>query len=102
MRHQGRINEWRDDRGFGFIEPNDGGLKVYLHVSSMTGHQRRPAVGDLVAYEVETDHKGRPLAKTASFIGARSEIRDRRRIGVLAAGAALALAFVAYVAYANF
>lgn len=100
MRYQGRINEWKDERGFGFIAPNSGGAKVYLHVSSMTDRQRRPAVGDLVTYELSTDHKGRPQAVTATFIRDRSLIHPRRPIRFLGvAVGALALGFAAYVAY---
>lgn len=100
MRYQGRINEWKDQRGFGFIAPNGGGAKVYLHISSMTHHQRRPAVGDLVTYELSTDHKGRPQAITASLIRDRRQFHPLRASSFLAvAVGALALAFVVYVAY---
>ena len=30
MRYAGKLIEWNDDRGFGFIEPTQGGDKVFL------------------------------------------------------------------------
>jgi cold shock CspA family protein len=46
MRYQGRIGEWKDDRGFGFITPNGGGPRVFLHISSpgtLTASSSNPA-----------------------------------------------------------
>jgi cold shock CspA family protein len=60
MRYQGRISEWKDDRGFGFVLPNGGGAKVFIHISSFSRRDRRPAVGSLVTYEIVTDDDGRP------------------------------------------
>jgi cold shock CspA family protein len=103
MRFQGRVSEWKDHRGFGFIAPNGGGARVFLHISSFSDRMRRPDVGDLVTYELSTDHKGRPQASAARFIGGLQQSRHRPRIGVLTvAGGALVLAFVAYVAYVRF
>jgi len=42
---QGKITNWKDDRGFGFITPNGGGELVFLHVSSLTNRQRRSRRG---------------------------------------------------------
>lgn len=33
MRDQGRLVEWFDDKGFGFIQPNDASKgRVFLHI----------------------------------------------------------------------
>jgi cold shock CspA family protein len=100
MRLQGRVAEWMDDRGYGFIVPNGGGSKLFVHISSFIGHQRRPTVGNLVTYELSTDSKGRPQAKAARFVTDRVEKHNRPPLGLTAVlGGALLLAFVAYVAY---
>ena len=78
MRFQGRVSEWKDDRGFGFIAPNGGGSRLFLHISSFSDRQRRPAVGDLVTYEVSTDGKGRPQATAACFIGGQRQTHHRQ------------------------
>lgn len=71
MRYQGRITTWKDDKGFGFITPNGGGEKVFLHISSFSNRQRRPEGNELVTYELSVDGKGRPQAKSAAFVGER-------------------------------
>ena len=43
MRHEGRLTEWNDAKGFGFIAPVTGGPRVFVHVSEFP-RGRRPAV----------------------------------------------------------
>ena len=67
MRHQGRITEWRDDQGFGFITPNGGGERIFLHVKAFKPGSRRPTTGQWVNFERSVDDKGRPRAHSARF-----------------------------------
>ncbi len=69
MRYQGRITTWTDDKGFGFITPNGGGEKVFVHISSFSNRQRRPKGNELVTYELKVDGKGRAQANTVAFVG---------------------------------
>ena len=48
MRYQGRITQWHDDKGYGFITPNGGGSSVFMHISSLAPNQRRPRGEELV------------------------------------------------------
>ena len=52
---QGQLIKWQDDRGFGFIQPTDGGRDVFLHISDLRKGSRRPQVGDTIYYRVTTD-----------------------------------------------
>lgn len=68
MRHQGRLTDWNDERGFGFITPLGGGATVFAHVSEFPREQRRPIVTDLVTYVLDTDERGRPRAADVEFL----------------------------------
>ena len=61
----GVLTEWNDQRGFGFITPDDGGQKVFLHVKSLAASARRPVLGDLFFYKLSKDDRGRPRAEEA-------------------------------------
>lgn len=68
MRHQGRLTEWNDDRGFGFITPLDGGPRVFVHVSEFPRDKRRPVAMDLVTFSMGKDQQGRPCAQEVLFL----------------------------------
>ena len=61
----GILTEWDDERGFGFITPEDGSGKVFLHIESLLPSARRPTVGELFFYQLTTDEKGRLRAEKA-------------------------------------
>lgn len=33
MKLQGQVVNWNDDKGFGFVEPNGGGDRAFVHKS---------------------------------------------------------------------
>lgn len=68
MRFQGRITEWRDDRGYGFITPNGGGDRVFIHVKDLASFGRRPAGNELVNYQLVADGKGRLRAEKIEYV----------------------------------
>ncbi len=65
-RYQGRISDWKDDKGFGFVSPVGGGHRAFVHIRAIVG-QRRPVEGSLVTYAVETDAQGRLRATNVQF-----------------------------------
>ena len=62
MRGKGRITEWNDLRGFGFISPLKGGRRVFVHVSAFPPGSRRPTEGEFVSYSIGADERGRECA----------------------------------------
>ncbi|MFV8781005.1 DUF1294 domain-containing protein [Microbulbifer sp. SA54] len=68
-RSKGRIVNWNDDKGFGFVEPMAGGKQVFVHIKAFHNRQRRPNVGDTVIYRVSTDKGGRTRAIDAVYAG---------------------------------
>ena len=71
MRHQGKITDWKDGQGFGFITPNGGGKQVFVHIKSFASRQRRPLGNEMVTYELKTDARGRAQAESVAFAGER-------------------------------
>ncbi|HHP7244860.1 MAG TPA: cold shock domain-containing protein [Elainellaceae cyanobacterium] len=67
--HKGQLTTWKDDRGFGFIKPNDGGREVFLHISALKRSGRRPKVGDIIVYERVTQPDGKVRAERALIQG---------------------------------
>ncbi len=71
MRFKGRITQWKDDKGFGFIAPAEGGAQVFVHINDLQRRNRRPAVGDIVTYESVRASDGRVRATNVVFSGER-------------------------------
>ena len=70
MRFKGKISEWNDDRGFGFISPAEGGPAVFCHIKAFTERTIRPEPGKIVTYELSKDERGRPRATLIRYSGA--------------------------------
>ncbi|WP_413043731.1 DUF1294 domain-containing protein [Pseudomonas sp. YJ42] len=58
MELRGQLKSWDDQKGFGFIRPDNGGNEVFAHISVMRG-ARRPVQGDRVRYGTDRDREGR-------------------------------------------
>jgi cold shock CspA family protein len=69
MPQKGKLTTWKDDRGFGFIRPDEGGKEVFLHVSEVQGLSRRPRLGDIVSYEPSLESDGKVRATQVSIQG---------------------------------
>jgi uncharacterized membrane protein YsdA (DUF1294 family)/cold shock CspA family protein len=60
----GKIVRWEEERGFGFIAPDDGGGQVFVHLNQISG-RRSPCVGEEIAFQMGKDQEGRPCAASA-------------------------------------
>jgi len=102
MRYQGKITNWKEDQGYGFIAPNGGGKQVFVHIKSFSNRKRRPAGNEIVTYELKRDAKGRAQAANVAFVGARTVGTFAPRRGTVSLSlAVLFLAFVAASVYAR-
>lgn len=94
MRNQGTLTSWNDEKGFGFITPDDASRQVFVHINSFSNRRRRPELNQAVNYTLSSDSKGRPCAASVSFAD------ERRKSGI--GSFVIALLFLAAVAVVSF
>ena len=71
MRDQGRLVEWNDEKGYGFIQPNDANkARVFLHIKDFSRPGPRPIVGCALDYQVAIDGQGRYRATQVLYLKA--------------------------------
>ena len=68
MRFDGMLKTWNDERGFGFIQPTNGGQEVFVHIKSFTSGSGRPALNLNVTFEVEQTAEGKKRAKNVLLV----------------------------------
>lgn len=60
--NKGTVKFFNDEKGYGFITPEDGSKDVFVH---KTGTTTRINEGDQVSYEIEDGQKGPSAVKVA-------------------------------------
>jgi len=104
MRLQGRIIEWNDERGFGFVVQNGASARMFIHVSAFRKKGYRPLLGSLVTYEIRRDDRGRLHAATAELVVVKSSKQSSSGAfssAVVGLALLLMLGYVAYVRLSN-
>ena len=80
----GTVVIWKDDRGFGFIQPSRGG-RIFVNINDFAQGLARPVVGDEVRFRIQIDPNGKPRAVSVSPVGMTAltapipRVRFRRR-----------------------
>jgi uncharacterized membrane protein YsdA (DUF1294 family)/cold shock CspA family protein len=72
-RRKGQLMVRKDDRGFGFIKPDEGGQEVFVHITAFKDVNRRPQVGDVIHYQLAVGENGKVRACNAFIEGATSQ-----------------------------
>jgi cold shock CspA family protein len=67
MDQQGRLTQWNDAKGFGFITSLSMGPRIFVHISQFEQRNRRPCLNDLLTYVIGTDEQGRLSAKKVRY-----------------------------------
>lgn len=78
-RFEGVIKSWNDDRGFGFIEPTQGGDEIFVHVKAFSRRAGRPQVDQRVSFEVELGPQGKKRARQVEVVQAAPPAARPRR-----------------------
>lgn len=68
MRFPGTLQSWNDERGFGFIEPAEGGEVVFVHIKAFRRLTGRPQPGQPVTFEVELGPQGKKRAARVDLV----------------------------------
>lgn len=71
---KGVLFKWNDERGFGFILPENCSEDIFIHISAFGKIARRPKEGDIIYYYVKTasNKKSKYSAYNASIEGVKS------------------------------
>ena len=65
----GTVKWFNATKGYGFIQPDNGGKDIYLHVSALErAGLREIADGQKVTYELESGRDGRTSAGSISLV----------------------------------
>ncbi len=67
--NKGKLVRWIDEKGFGFIKPENGKDDVFIHISALKGMNRKPSIGNLIHYKISTDSNGKVRAVNAKIDG---------------------------------
>jgi uncharacterized membrane protein YsdA (DUF1294 family)/cold shock CspA family protein len=68
MRLKGKLASWNHDKRFGFITPDDGGRRLFVHITALRNRQNKPNINQPVSYNLSQDKQGRPCAANVSRV----------------------------------
>ncbi len=79
MRFDGIIKSWNDERGFGFIEPAQGGSEIFVHIKAFNGLRERPQINQRVSFQVELGPQGKKRAINAEVVYPKRPVATLQR-----------------------
>jgi len=97
--YKGKMTVWKDDKGFGFIQPENSTQNVFIHISALKKMPRRPVAGDVILYQISTDKQGKLKAVDAVIEGLKPVIsvkkyKGYKRFGISFKGIVLLVLFI--------
>ena len=85
-RQTGTLVQWDDAKGYGFIAPDGGAARLFVHIQAFAARAQRPVVGERLSFRTGRDAQGKPRALAVQAIKAASPPpaqRDRSRVLLL-------------------
>jgi uncharacterized membrane protein YsdA (DUF1294 family)/cold shock CspA family protein len=79
----GTIKHWNDEKGYGFITPDNGDIDIFLHINAFNKRPHRPEVGQVVSYDTAAGEKGRLRAVNVRFVEIESSSSSLSKFTVL-------------------
>lgn len=76
----GKIIEWDDARGFGFIRSHGDERRLFFHIRDYRRSGRRPEVGEFVRFQVSRQADGRWCAQDVDRVAQRRRGAVRRAV----------------------
>lgn len=98
MRFDGILVKWNDERGFGFIAPEQGDGEIFVHISAFPRDGRRPQLNERLSFEMEPGKDGKKRAIRVQRPGQPCSKSKAKRTGRSGSGLFGALLFVAIIA----
>jgi uncharacterized membrane protein YsdA (DUF1294 family)/cold shock CspA family protein len=98
MRFEGTVKTWNEERAFGFIEPEQGGQEIFLHITAFPPQSGRPQLNQRVSFEVELNRDGKKRATKVQLVRAPKSAKVQVRRGAPAWGGASLFAVPLFVA----
>lgn len=74
----GTLRIWDDKKGFGFIQPRDGGGDVFIHIKDFRHDNYRPLPGGVIHYRLKTDNGSKPKAYAAMMAQADFKVAKNK------------------------
>ena len=62
MRVKGRVTSWNEEKGFGFITPNNEAKQIFVHISAFVHRRKRSPINQVITYALSIDKQGRSCA----------------------------------------
>jgi uncharacterized membrane protein YsdA (DUF1294 family)/cold shock CspA family protein len=96
QRLEGILTTWNDQRGFGYLTPNEGGPAVWVHVKAFEQKHGRPNEGEVFTFEIGDYRTGSKQALDVRAVSPPKPPKVRRRFLAYAADSVGLLAIPAF------